>query len=155
MMNDSTYSGRCFCGQVRFELFAAPAFACHCHCESCRHAAGAPFVTWVSFDREAFALTSGTIAEYRSSPGVRRGHCAACGTTITYTWEQRPDEIDISVASLDDTTGIEPAAHIWVEDKVAWLAINDDLPQYTTTVSAGERVQSRSENRTFNPEKDP
>ena len=106
-MNDSTYSGRCFCGQVRFELFAAPAFACHCHCESCRHAAGAPFVTWVSFDREAFALTSGTIAEYRSSPGVRRGHCAACGTTITYT------------------------------------------------VSAGERVQSRSENRTFNPEKDP
>lgn len=139
-MNESTYSGRCLCGQVRFELCAEPAFACHCHCESCRRASGAPFVTWVSFDREAFALTSGTIAEYRSSPGVRRGHCAACGTTITYSWEQRPDEIDIAVASLDDTAGIVPAAHIWLQDKVPWLTIVDDLPRYKTTVSAGERM---------------
>ena len=97
-------------------------------------------MTWVSFDREAFALTSGTIAEYRSSPGVRRGHCAACGTTITYSWEQRPDEIDIAVASLDDTAGIVPAAHIWLQDKVPWLTIVDDLPRYETTVSAGERM---------------
>jgi len=140
-MSEPTYTGRCFCGQVRFELAGEPAFACHCHCESCRRAAGAPFVTWVSFDREAFALTAGTIAEYRSSPGVRRGHCAACGTTITYSWERRPEEIDIAVASLDDATGIEPEAHIWVQDKVPWLVINDDLPRYKTTVSAGDLIR--------------
>ena len=139
-MSDARYSGRCFCGQVRFELTGEPIFACHCHCESCRHAAGAAFVTWVSFDREALVLTSGTIAEYRSSPGVRRGHCADCGTTLTYWLDKRADEIDIAVASLDDTSGIEPEAHIWVQDKAPWLAINDGLPQYTTTVSAGERI---------------
>ena len=139
-MSDSTFSGRCFCGHVRYELFGEPVFACHCHCESCRRAAGAAFVTWVSFARDGFALTSGTIAEYRSSPGVRRGHCAACGTTITYWSDKRPGEIDIAVASLDDATGIEPSAHIWVEDKPQWLVINDDLPQYKTTVSAGELI---------------
>ena len=139
-MSDSTFSGRCFCGHVRYELFGEPVFACHCHCESCRRAAGAAFVTWVSFARDGLALTSGTIAEYRSSPGVRRGHCAVCGTTITYWWDKRPREIDIAVASLDDTTGIEPSAHIWVEDKPAWLVISDDLPQYKTTVSAGEII---------------
>ena len=137
-MSDSAYSGRCFCGQVRFELTGKPAFACHCHCESCRRAAGAAFVTWVTFDLDGFSLTSGAIAEYRSSPGVRRGHCAACGTTITYAQDKRPEEIDIVVSSLDTTEGIEPEAHIWVEDKAPWLVINDDLPQYRTTVSAGD-----------------
>ena len=139
-MSDSSFSGRCFCGQVRFELSGEPAFACHCHCESCRRAAGAPFVTWVSFDCDNLALTSGTITEYRSSPGVRRGHCATCGTTITYWSDKRPGEIDIALASLDETAGIEPAAHIWVEDKVSWLVIDDGLPQYRTTVSASEQL---------------
>jgi hypothetical protein len=137
-MSHCTFSGRCFCGHVRYELTGGPRFACHCHCESCRRAAGAPFVTWASFIRDDFALTSGTIAEYRSSPGVRRGHCAVCGTTITYWWDKRPGEIDIAIASLDDTTGIEPSAHIWVEDNPHWLVINDSLPQYRTTVSTGE-----------------
>ena len=137
-MIGTVISGRCFCGHVCFELSGEPLFACHCHCESCRSAAGAPFVTWVSFDRDGLALTSGTIAEYRSSRGIRRGHCAICGTTITYWSDKRPGEIDIALASLDDETGIEPSAHIWVEDKAPWLVINDSLPQYRTTVSAGE-----------------
>lgn len=139
-MSDSAFSGRCFCGHVRYELSGEPLFACHCHCESCRRAAGAAFVTWVSFAHDSLALTSGTIAEYQSSPGVRRGHCADCGTTITYWWDKRPGEIDIAVASLDDAQGIEPSAHIWVGDKPPWLVINDDLPQYKTTVPAGELV---------------
>jgi hypothetical protein len=109
-------SGQCFCGHVRYELSGEPKFACG----------------------DDLALTSGTISEYRSSPGVRRGHCAICGTTITYWWDKRPEEIDIALATLDDTTGIDPSAHIWVEDKVPWLVINDGLPQYKTTISAGE-----------------
>lgn len=139
-MSAPSYCGRCFCGQVHFELAAQPIFACHCHCESCRRAAGAPFVTWVSFARDALIIKSGTITEYRSSSGVQRGHCAVCGTTLTYWCEQRPREIDVALSSLDDATGIEPAAHIWVSDKVSWLAIEDDLPKYRTTVTAGALI---------------
>jgi hypothetical protein len=137
-MSEPTFSGRCFCGQVRYDIVGEPVFACHCHCESCRRAAGAPFVTWISFACDSVIVRCGTISEYPSSPGVRRGHCASCGTTLTYWWERRPHEIDITVSSLDDAAGIEPGAHIWVEDKVSWLVINDGLPQYKTTVSAGE-----------------
>ena len=136
----TTLTGRCLCGQVTWSATGRMRWAAYCHCESCRRAAGAPFVTWASFARDAFALMSGTIAEYRSSRGVRRGHCPACGTTITYSWDKRPEEIDVAVSSFDDSAGIEPSAHIWVEDKVPWLVINDELPQYKTTVSAGELV---------------
>lgn len=139
-MSDSTYSGRCFCDQVRFELVGEPKFACHCHCESCRRAAGAAFVTWVSFPRDGLVMKCGTISEYHSSPGVQRGHCPACGTTLTYSSAERPGEIDIALASIDDATGIEPEAHIWVQDRVPWLDCDDDLPRYASTVSAGEML---------------
>ena len=139
-MSVSTYSGSCFCGQARFELTGEPVFACHCHCESCRRAAGAAFVTWVSFPRDGLIMKCGTISEYRSSPGVKRGHCSVCGTTLPYSWAKRPGEIDIALASIDDTTGIEPEAHIWVQDRVPWLVINDGLPRYKATVSAGDML---------------
>ena len=134
-MSSSSYTGSCFCGQVRFDLTGKPTFACHCHCRSCQRASGAPFVTWATFALDDLNIRSGTIAENRSSDGVQRGHCAACGSTLTYENDRRPGEIDFAVTCFDDLSGIAPQAHIWVEDKASWLVIDDDLPKYETTVS--------------------
>jgi len=139
-MADTVFGGRCFCGHVRFELDSAPLFACHCHCESCQRSSGAPFVTWAAFPSESFRIKSGTVSEYGSSPGVRRGHCAVCGTTLTYSHDKRAEEIDIAVVTLDDPARITPQAHIWLQDKAAWLAVDDGLPKYRSTVSAGDRI---------------
>ena len=138
MINRRKLAGRCFCGHVRFEISADPLFACHCHCESCQRAAGAPFVSWATFDIENFDITSGAITEHQSSQGVQRGHCALCGTTLTYACSDRLGQIDIAVTSLDDSSAVKPQAHIWVEDKATWLSIDDELPKYRTTVSAGD-----------------
>jgi len=139
-MSDTSYTGRCFCGQVRYELDAAPRFACHCHCHSCQRASGAPFVTWAAFPATSFRILSGTVSEYRSAPGVRRGHCAVCGTTLTYAHEKRAAEIDIAVVTLDEPERITPQAHIWLQDKAAWVSVEDALPKYSTTVTAGVAV---------------
>ena len=136
-MSDHIFSGGCFCGSVRFEVAGDPIFVCHCHCDSCRRASGAPFVTWASFARDTFAVRAGAMVEYSLSPGVTRGHCAACGTSLTYAHELRADEIDVTLPSLDDASQLEPQAHIWVQDKPAWVHIGDELPQYRMTVSNG------------------
>jgi hypothetical protein len=136
-MTEPTYTGHCFCGEVQFKVTGPDMYACHCHCESCRRAAGAPFVTWATFARDKLAITSGTIVEHHSTPEVTRGHCGACGTSLTYEHADRAGQIDITLTSLDDASQIEPRAHIWIQDKVPWLCIDDDLPQYQTTASAG------------------
>ena len=138
-MAEISIGGSCLCGHVRFELSNTPLFACHCHCQSCQRASGAPLVTWATFARDGFDIKTGTITEHQSSEGVQRGHCAICGTTLTYAQDRRPGEIDIAVTSLDEPSLIQPQAHIWVEDKAAWQTINDGLPQYRTTVTAGNR----------------
>lgn len=128
--------GTCFCGYVRYAIDAEPIYACHCHCHSCQQASGAPFVTWATFPLAEFDVQDGVIAEYRSSPGVTRGFCAQCGTSLTYGHTDRPGELDVTVASLAEPERITPRSHIWVEDKAPWLVINDDLPQFPRKVTS-------------------
>ena len=134
-MNLGSITGQCFCGHIQFELTGAPTFACHCHCESCQRASGAGFVTWVTFAASDFRILKGTLAEYRSSPGVIRGHCAECGTSISYAHEQRAEDIDITATSFDDPSFVVPQAHIWLEDKQTWDQVDDGLPKYERRVT--------------------
>ena len=131
----TTHSGRCFCGRLRFEVAGPARYACFCHCESCQRAAGGAYVPWATFDKSTFVITSGELTERHSSPGVTRGHCRHCGTSLTYENERRQGEIDITLTSFDDPSQFQPGAHIWVEDKAPWVTIADDLPQYEQTVT--------------------
>jgi hypothetical protein len=129
-MSEARYSGGCLCGAVRYQLAGAGTNLCYCHCTSCRRAAGAPAVPWGTFARSAFSLTRGRLAEYRSSAPVLRGFCPACGTSLTYRHERRTDEIDVTLASLDDPGALAPQMHVWVSDKLPWVSIRDGLPQF-------------------------
>lgn len=134
-MIDGPITGRCACGAVRFEVVGPEKFACFCYCESCQRAAGAPVVAWATYGRDSFGITKGAMHLRPSSPGVTRGICTSCGTSLTYEHVKRPGEIDVSINCLDDPdAGPKPRAHIWTEDKQSWMKINDDLPVYEKTV---------------------
>ncbi len=125
--------GRCLCGLVRYRA-APPLYAAtFCHCESCRRAVGSHIVGWFTVRLESLVFDAGRPAEFPSSPGVRRGHCTRCGTTLTYYSEERPTEIDLTIASLDDPGSISVADHIWMEDALAWDSPADDRPQFPGT----------------------
>ena len=110
-------------------------YACFCHCESCQRAAGAAYVPWATFEKSTFGVTSGEMAEHHSSPGVTRGFCHDCGTSLTYEHEDRAGQIDVTLTSFDDPSGFSPQSHIWVEDKQPWVRIDDGLPQYPQRVT--------------------
>ncbi|NIL95133.1 MAG: GFA family protein [Woeseiaceae bacterium] len=131
----TTLVGGCFCGDVRFAVEGPELYACFCHCESCRKSAGGAFVPWAIFPKDGFRLTSGTLTEHHSTPGVTRGHCSRCGTSLTYEHERRAGQIDITLTSFDDPAAINPREHVWVEDKLPWIEIGDDLPQLERTTS--------------------
>ena len=136
-MQRPCYAGGCLCGSVRYEVSGEARNLCYCHCTSCRRAAGAPLVPWGTFGRDGFRLTRGTLAEYRSSAPVVRGFCAACGTSLTYRHEQRPTELDVALATLDEAARFAPQMHVWVGDKLPWVSISDGLPQFAAG-STGE-----------------
>ena len=45
-------------------------------------------------------------------------------------WRRCPDEIHVARASLIDDPDLEPAAHVFTDQRVAWLApAADELPE--------------------------
>jgi hypothetical protein len=128
-MSEQRYRGACLCGSVQFEAAGPATNLCYCYCHSCRRASGAPLVAWGTFARNGFRITRGTLTEYRSSPPVVRGLCAACGGALTYRHQSRPEEIDVTLASLEEAARLVPQMHVWVSDKLPWVSISDQLPQ--------------------------
>lgn len=129
--------GGCFCGQVRFRASAAPKASMICHCASCRRAAAAPAMPWVTFASDAFAIIQGEPATYRSSPPVTRGFCRACGTPLTYENDDRPGEIDVTTVSLDDPEAFPPTYHVRLMEALSWVKFGDGLPAYQGWKSEG------------------
>ena len=129
------HPGGCLCNSVRFEVSGLPTYACHCHCHSCQRASGAAMVTWATFPAANFRITQGSMTKHESSPGVTRGHCTDCGSPLTYEHVDRAGEIDVTAACFDDSSFIAPRSHIWLEDKLPWVEVNDELPKYRRKVT--------------------
>ena len=77
-MTDPT--GGCLCGDVRFRLTGPPYEVDYCHCHSCRKHTGAPVSVFADCKGGIVEFTKGAPTLYESSPGVRRGFCARCGS---------------------------------------------------------------------------
>ncbi|MCH7634971.1 MAG: GFA family protein [Proteobacteria bacterium] len=124
------HQGGCLCGAVRYTLRSAPDWSAHCHCRSCQKATGAGFATWVGVKEENFEVSHGRLAICVSSPGVQRGFCDQCGSSLTYVGDRWPGQVSVLAATLDEPGIATPTAHVYVEHKLPWVRLDDDLTKY-------------------------
>lgn len=120
--------GGCLCGRTRYRVSGPLRITAHCHCTMCRKGSGAPVVTWTICKPAHFAWIGEMPASYASSEGCERTFCAVCGTKLTFTDAKRPDDVDITVGSLDDPNAVTPESQIFGPSKVAWLDIDPHVP---------------------------
>ena len=120
-MNRASVTGRCYCGDVRFSAASEPIHRANCHCENCRRAIGAKAVAWITVKHSDFRFDRGTPGEYRTETGARRTFCVRCGTSLTYDHPDRPDEIDITTATLDRPEDFSPTKDVFPEEKLPWV----------------------------------
>jgi hypothetical protein len=116
-------TGGCYCGAVRFQATQAPLYQTNCHCANCRRAVGAQAVAWITVNRTNFRFETGTPKRYRTDTGAWRTFCDACGTSLTYERDSRPNEIDITTGSLDHPEDFPPAQDFYAEERLPWVAL--------------------------------
>jgi hypothetical protein len=126
-------TGRCLCGAIRYQCGPPLYPPTLCHCESCRRAAGAHAVGWITVAAASLSFGATAPREYASSPEVRRSFCPACGTPLSYRHARRAGEIDVTLCSLDLPAPFAPVDHIWMRDALPWDRPADGLPQYGAT----------------------
>jgi hypothetical protein len=128
--------GGCLCGAVRYAVTGEFDWCAHCHCRSCQRALGAAFATWCCVKSENFRLLSGTIKQCETSPGVLRGFCGDCGTSLTYAANQEidgqswQDQAWFLAATLDDPGVGRPQTHVYVSHQQPWIVLSDDIPRF-------------------------
>ena len=126
-------SGGCQCGAVRYRLMAEPVMFYLCHCTECQRHTSSAFGESLrvrhgdlEIDWE-LALTT-RISE---SGALREGwFCPACGVRVVHGSRNQGELVNIKAGTLDDTSWLVPAGHIWTHAKQPFVTIGADELTY-------------------------
>jgi hypothetical protein len=128
--DETAIRGRCLCGAVTYAVrgtLRKKLSVCHCH--MCRRHHGGPGI-YTSAPKSAVEIDGGgALRWYESSPGIKRGFCAACGSSLFWTADDYPG-MDIAPGTLDSAAGLALSHHIFVAHKGDYYELADGLPQY-------------------------
>jgi hypothetical protein len=129
--------GGCVCGAVRYRAPGKPLRTVVCHCRFCQRVTGSAFAVWPTYPEQDVKV-EGTLSayEHRSDESGRRiglYFCAACGTTVSSTFEKIRGEIAILGGTFDDTGWIKVDRHVWTRSKQDWVT----LPQGAVSFEKG------------------
>lgn len=129
-MSSPIIEGGCLCGAVRYRATGTPYHLTNCHCTLCRKASAAPFVSWASFKAADVEFTKEMPTQYASSAKAVRSFCAKCGTPLTFQLIEHPEEVDVTICSMDKPEDSAPQDHVWGQRQLSWIKLADGLPVY-------------------------
>jgi hypothetical protein len=113
--------GQCLCRAIRFTAEGPPKWTSYCHCQSCRRHTGAPVSAYAGFEAAKVRFTEGVPTYYISSPGVKRGFCGRCGSTLSYEGERWPGELHLHIGAFDDPATLAPTGQAFADERLPWL----------------------------------
>jgi hypothetical protein len=133
MSEHKSVKGGCLCGAVYFEARLPSKWCAHCHCNMCRKAHGAGYVTWVGFESDHFTLLRGDkhLKWYESSTGARRGFCSDCGSSMLFEAKRWSGETHVALGCIDDKIDRKPQANSFFDAHVNWMPIDEALKVFS------------------------
>lgn len=141
--------GSCVCGAVRFEVTFPSLFCAHCHCDNCRRAQSAPYVTWVGFKSPQVRIITGRRAVVCYSYNYKldnkritsfRKFCKKCGTPLFFESSRWPGDTHVPRTAILGPVDRKPQLHFYFDRRPAWVLIKDRLPKYGGK-AGGKRIK--------------
>ena len=121
-------NGGCQCGAVRYSITSAPVAYYWCHCTQCQRASGSAFGESLRV-RRADVQVRGTLGHWaRITDAGTTTEVTFCPVCATRIWHTRPNAefSHIRGGTLDDTSWLEPVAHIWARSRQPGVAVGPD-----------------------------
>ena len=139
-----TLYGRCVCGVCHYTLkMASLPVAYACHCLDCQTASGSAFTLQSITPSSGFSLTGETIDwPHPNARGKSVTHrfCATCKTRLFSTNEERPGILILRMGTLENSSVIVPAVHMWLKRMQPWIGLPAGTETYLESVPV-ERMQ--------------
>lgn len=129
-MSQSSFTGGCLCGALRYEANAAPTFMGYCCCDDCQKASGSGYIPFIGFPGGALKVTGPhTLYQMHHKDGrtSERFSCARCASLVFGGEPGNPNGNTIYAGTLDDTSLFKPAMAIMTKFKPDWVILPDGL----------------------------
>lgn len=127
-------TGRCYCGELRYEIEGQPVFKGQCHCRECQHISGGGPNIFMGVPTASLRYVEGEPKGFTRAdlegPATRE-FCANCGTHILTRTPRNPAVVILKVGTLDDTSVFEgPQIAIWTDDMPAYHTIPEGVATF-------------------------
>jgi hypothetical protein len=133
----STATGGCLCGAIRYEYRGEVGAAGYCHCADCRRISGSAFGISVRVAAAGFRITKGAPKGFTkagdSGRAVTRYFCPDCGCPLYTEPPLHPETIFLKAGSLDDPAQVKPDRQAWTRSRVQWAEIDPAIASYDTS----------------------
>jgi len=127
-------TGRCYCGELRYEAEAQPIFRAQCHCRECQYISGGGANFVLGVPAASFRYVHGEPKAFKrqdlAEPAIRE-FCGTCGTHILTRTPRNSEVVILKVGTLDDPTvfgGSQIA--IWTVDKQPYHHIAEGVATF-------------------------
>jgi adenylate cyclase len=134
-MIEGPFTGGCLCGAIRYEVDRV-FDVINCHCNNCRRSSGAPVTVTAQVPGDAFRVVEGSPSAYRTSASGRSVFCGTCGSGLygeflstDHPLAREGRYFSVRVGTLDSPERLRPLIHQFIESKLSWVEIHDDLPR--------------------------
>lgn len=138
-------TGGCRCGACRYTLdYADIPVTYACHCLNCQTMSGGGFVLQALVPLSRFAISGDVIEWAHPNPQGKittQRFCAVCKTRLYSTNEGRPDIALVRAGTIDNSSNVEPAVHMWAKRRLHWISLPADVEAYDEAIPP-ERVMA-------------
>jgi hypothetical protein len=126
-------TGRCLCGDCRYEIEGEPVIVAHCCCLDCQRLSGAGHATGAMYPENCVRLTGATGAfSFLSEAGnkVTRGFCKACGSPLFGMNSGMPGFMTMTLGTMDDPDRLLPQVAVFARSRRAWDVMDGSLATF-------------------------
>ena len=132
-MNQPEYpiKGACQCGNISYQLNAAPLKVIACHCKECQILSTSAFSITTIVNASDITFEGEMKQWERSSDSGNRNvanFCPTCGNRIYHINPDEPELIKLK-GRLNNAKDVQPVAHIWLGEKHDWFDVPEGVAQ--------------------------
>jgi hypothetical protein len=132
-------TGRCYCGEIAYEINGDPLVKAQCHCRECQYISGGSPNVALGVPADAFHYTRGTPKSFMRvdiAEPCTREFCGNCGTHLLTRTPRMPDGVVVKVGTLDDPKQFGmPDIAIWTSERQAFHALPSGISAFDRTPS--------------------
>jgi hypothetical protein len=126
-MSETSLTGGCLCGGVRYEITEPLLKMTYCHCTRCQRRTGAAASPQGRIVPGSLRILQGEelVKEWKPERGFGKCFCSACGGGL---WSRSPEgEIaSVRLGTFDSDPGIRPSYRAFTAYAVPWEPIPED-----------------------------